>query len=56
MVLVLWRNRLRWCGRVLRREGSDLVRRCVECGWRVPDWEVEQADLDSSCVGGLSGI
>jgi len=30
MALVLQRNRLRWCGRVLRRDGDDWVGGCVE--------------------------
>ena len=30
MALVLQRDGLRWCGRVLRGDGDDWVRRCVE--------------------------
>ena len=30
IALVLRRNRLRWCGRVLRKDDDDWVRRCVE--------------------------
>ena len=30
VALVLQRSRLRWCGHVLRKDGGDWVRRCVE--------------------------
>ena len=30
IALVLRQNRLRWCGHVLRKDGGDWVRKCVE--------------------------
>jgi len=36
VALVLQQNRLRWCGRVLRKDGDGWVRGCVERGVEGP--------------------
>lgn len=47
VVLILRQGRLRWCGRVLRGEGTGWVGRCVEC-------EVEGSgrEVDGEARGG----
>jgi len=30
IILVLQQNRLQWCGRVLRKEDTDWVKKCIE--------------------------
>ena len=42
IILVLHQNRLRWYGRVLRKEDTDWVKNCTKYEWRAPDQEVDQ--------------
>jgi len=42
IILMLQQNSLRWYGRVLQKEDTDWVKKCMEYRWMAPDQEVDQ--------------
>ena len=42
IILIPQQNRLRWYGHVLRKEGTDWVKKCMEYEVGAPDQEVDQ--------------
>jgi len=55
MALVLQQNRLRWYGHVLRKEGNDSVKKCMEYEVRGSKTKRKtEEDLERGCPRGLS--